>query len=102
VPAEVLRNLATTDGNTILLTLHASSNQFAQQIFFPGDKQNLPDHFSRAMFDMSSPLTANMLKTAEELLNVKLDDQARGIVYNADIAGIVQALEIGTRPANLT
>jgi hypothetical protein len=32
---------------------------------------------------------------------VTLEEGARGIVYNADIAGIVQALEIGTRPANL-
>ena len=50
---------------------------------------------------MSSTLPAHMLRTAEELLGRPVPDGAKGVVYNADIAGIVQALEIGTRPTNL-
>jgi hypothetical protein len=42
-----------------------------------------------------------MRTTAEEIMGIPLEDGARGFVYNADIAGIVQALEIGTRPANM-
>lgn len=99
--AEALKSLATSDGNTILLTVHASSNQFAQQVFFPASDQALPDHASKGMFEMSSALPAQMRATAQDLLGVSLEEGARGIVYNADIAGIVQALEIGTRPANL-
>jgi hypothetical protein len=53
------------------------------------------------MFEMSSPLPRQMRQTAQDLLGVELLEGARGLVYNADIAGIVQALEIGTRPANL-
>jgi hypothetical protein len=53
------------------------------------------------MFDVSSPLTPKMRLTAEELMGIAVEEGARGLVYNADIAGIVQALEIGTRPANL-
>ena len=101
IPAAELCSLATNDGNTVLLTVHASSNPYAQQIFFPYDSQTLPDHFSKNMFDMSSPLTPNMRATAGELLGIEIMKNARGFVYNADIAGIVQALEIGTRPANL-
>ena len=100
-PAQALRDLHTDDGNVVLLTLHVSSNQFSQQVFFPDDQRNLPDHASQVMFEMSSPLTPRMRQTAQDLLYIKLSETARGIVYNADIAGIVQALEIGTRPANL-
>ena len=99
--AEAIKTLSTSDGNVILLTVHASSNQFAQQIFFPGSNVDLPDYASKKMFEMSSPLPRQMRQTAQDLLGVELLESARGLVYNADIAGIVQALEIGTRPANL-
>ena len=101
VPANAIRELSTSDGNVILMTLHASSNQFSQQPFFPNTSEGLPDEPSRLMFEMSSPITSSMLKTSEELLGIKLQPNARGFVYNAGIEGIVSALEIGTRPANL-
>jgi hypothetical protein len=99
--AEALTSLTTSDGNVVLLTVHASSNQFSQQVFFPGIQDSLPDHASKVMFEMSSHLPTHMRQTAENLLGVPIEEGAKGIVYNADIAGIVQALEIGTRPANL-
>lgn len=98
--AESIRNLSTNDGNVVLLTLHVSSNPFAQPVAFPNDTEMLPDDASKIMFEMSSPLTSNMLTIAGEL-GTALDQSAKGIVYNADISDIVQALEIGTRPANL-
>lgn len=101
VPAEALKSLATSDGNVVLLTVHASSNQFLQPIFFASDIEAMPDHSSRVMYEMCSPLTSSMRQTAEELLDLNLAENAKGIVYNSDIAGIVQALEIGTRPAKL-
>lgn len=101
VPAGQLKQLHTSDGNVILLTVHASSNPYSERVFFPDTDQYLPDHFSKAMFTMSSILTPNMQKTSSEILGIDLSETARGMVYNGDIAGIVQALEIGTRPANL-
>jgi hypothetical protein len=53
------------------------------------------------MYEMSSNLPSGMIQVASNLLERDLSDQVRGIVYNGDIAGIIQALEIGTRPANL-
>jgi hypothetical protein len=63
--------------------------------------EEMPDFSSRSMFEMSSPLPDNLRRAAEEILGTELTNHARGIVYNSDIAGIVQGLEIGTRPANL-
>ncbi len=101
VPAGRLQEISTGDGAAVLLTVHLSSHQFASQIFFPDQIENMPDHVSKKMFEMSSQLTQKMRQTAQDLLGIELSEQARGIVYNADIAGLVQALEIGTRPANL-
>lgn len=101
LPAEAIKALGTEDGNCTLLTVHASSHQLSRQIIFPTDPQELPDHFAKVMFEVSSPLTPKMRSTAEELMGTPIQDGARGFVYNADIAGIVQALEIGTRPANI-
>ena len=100
-PAQALRDLHTSDGNVNLLTVHVSSNPFSQQIFFPSVAEVLPDEPSKVMFEMCSPLTESMIKTAEELLQIKLDKDAKGFVYNSGIEGIISALEIGTRPANL-
>ena len=102
IPAAELRSLATSDGNVVLLTVHASSNQYASPIFFPDMGEGLPDQASRAMFEMSSPLTERMIASAKELRpagQVKVG--AKAFVYNAGIEEIVQAMDIGTRPSNL-
>lgn len=100
-PSRALKELATSDGNTILINVHVSSNPYSQQIFFPNVDEGLPDSPSKIMFEMSSPITESMLTTAQNLLGSNLAPNAKGFVYNAEIAGIVSALEIGTRPANL-
>ncbi len=98
---EALKDIHTNDGHVILLTVHVSSNPYSEQVFFPDNESLLPDYFSKSMFKMSSTLSPNMCRVASELLGVEMPITAKGFVYNADIAGIVQALEIGTRPANL-
>lgn len=101
IPAAKLEEITTNDGGVKLLTVHLSSHQFANQIFFPNKIDQMPDHVSKKMFEMSSTLSHQMRQTAQDLVGIELDEDSRGIVYNADIAGLVQALEIGTRPANL-
>ncbi len=99
--AENLRSLSTNDGNILLITLHTSSHPFDQPVLYPANVEDMPDFSSRSMFTMSSPLPDNLRRAAEEILGTEVIQGARGIVYNADISGIVQGLEIGTRPANL-
>lgn len=101
VLAEQLKNISTEDGKSILITVHASSNQFSQQIFFPSTSEELPDNPSRIMYEMSSEIHEKMRINASEVLGTKILQGAKGLVYNAGIAGIVQALEIGTRPSTL-
>jgi len=100
-PAEELKSLSTSDGNVVLMTLHASSNQFSQQIAFPSHDELLPDPPSRTMFEMSSLLPDHMMSFAEEISGETFGENARAMVYNAPMDRIVQALEIGTRPASM-
>jgi hypothetical protein len=99
--ADDIRNIQTSDGKSILMTVHVSSNPYGEQIFFPGADTPLPDHFSRSMYSMSSVLPDGMKRVASELTGFDVAEDAHGFVYNADISGIVQALEIGTRPSNI-
>ena len=99
--ANQIIDLKTNDGSVILLTLHVSSNQFSREVNFPNDTEELPDSPSKVMFEMTSPLTENMRNTANQLYNMSLPEGAKGFVYNGSISVILQALEIGTKPANL-
>ncbi len=101
IAAENLRSLSTNDGNVLLITLHTSSHPYDQPVVYPTSVEQMPDFSSRAMFTMSSQMPANLRRAAEEILGVEVDPNSRSIVYNSDIAGIVQGLEIGTRPANI-
>ena len=83
------------------MTLHVSSNEHAKQSFFPNSIEDMIDEPSKIMYEMSSPLTENMISTAKDILQADLPDGARGIVYNGPFDKIVMALEIGTRPANM-
>ncbi len=99
--AENLCSLSTNDGHVLLITLHTSSNPYDSPVLYPSSVEEMPDFASRAMFTMSSPLPENLRRAAEDILGMEVSEGSRSIVYNSDISGIVQGLEIGTRPANL-
>lgn len=101
-PTEVatkLRSQLTTDGNVLLFNLHVS-DQGGNAISFPASEASLPDQFSRLLFDMSSLLPSQM-RTLASNQGHHVEEGSKGFVYNADVAGIVQFLEIGTRASDL-
>jgi hypothetical protein len=99
--AVLLKKLRTSNGDLLLFTLHVSSNQSTSTIAYPNVSEGLPDNPSRIMFEMSSNLTNKMIDTINTNYTEKMKEGAKGFVYNAGIAEIVQLLDIGTRPANL-
>ncbi|MCC2686171.1 MAG: von Willebrand factor [Paenibacillaceae bacterium] len=98
---EQLRELATDDGNVLLFNLHISSNPNAVSLSFPETADGLPDQYSKMLYEGSSNLTPFMMWVASQEHEMNLSDGARGFVLNADLTLVVQALDIGTRPANL-
>ena len=95
-----LTHLSSSDGNVLLFNLHLSSNPNALPTSFPCSSSQLPDQYARMLFDTASELTPFMRSVASEL-GVNLADGAKGFVLNADLVLVIQALDIGTRPANL-
>lgn len=101
-PTEIatkLRSQLTTDGNVLLFNLHVSTTG-GSPISFPSSESVLPDQFSRLLFSMSSLLPGQMRSLADNQGHC-VAEGAKGFVYNADVAGIVQFLEIGTRASDL-
>jgi hypothetical protein len=101
IQAEELKELKTKDGNLLLFTLHASSNQFFNPIGCPSVDEVLPDNASKLMFEMSSRMLVRMVQMAKNEYGFQAEDGAKAFVYNADIDQLVALLEIGTRPANM-
>ncbi|WP_199620213.1 vWA domain-containing protein [Paenibacillus alkalitolerans] len=98
---EQIRDLSTDDGNVLLFNLHISGNPNAVELRFPETSDELPDKYSRMLYDNSSILTPFMIWVANQEYQLNLSDGARGFVLNADLTLVIQALDIGTRPANL-
>ncbi len=95
-----LTNLATADGNVLLFNIHLSANPNATPVSFPDSANNLPDDYSKMLFETASPLTPTMRALAKEY-GFKTTDKSRGFVLNADMGLLAQAIDIGTRPGNL-
>jgi hypothetical protein len=87
------------DGGVLLFNLHVSGAG-GTPAEFPDSDLSLPDQHARALFAASSPLPPTMRGYAASQ-GKEVTDATRGFVYNADIAAVVQFLEIGTRATEL-
>ena len=92
---------ASTDGNVLLFNLHTSSNPNAKTKEFPNNDENLPDKYAEMLFETASPLTNFMISIAKAEYKLNVSDTSKGFVLNGDLALIITALDIGTRPSNL-
>jgi hypothetical protein len=90
-----LRKLRNNDGNLLLFNIHISSKA-PEPTKFPACPEVLTGEHSRKLFRMSSELPEFMQKTAVEM-GFDLAPGARGLVCNADMTTVVQALEVGTK-----
>lgn len=100
LPAESLRNVTTADGNVLLLNVHLSSHKLQQPFSFPDTADNLPDQYARQLFAMSSSLPPAMQARAREF-GYPVAELSRGFFYQADPVGVIEFLQVGTRPSNL-
>ncbi|MBH1938833.1 VWA domain-containing protein [Streptomyces sp. AV19] len=97
--AAAVTSHATADGAALLFNLHVS-DAGGSPVSFPDSDANLPDTYARTLFTMSSPLPGHMRSYAASQ-GQRVSDATRGFVYNADIAAVVQFLDIGTRATEL-
>jgi hypothetical protein len=96
--AASLRDLATSDGGALLFNIHLSGHR--GKVEFPDSEQGLADDYAKRLFLMSSVLPPYLQREAQAE-GYAVVEGARGFVFNADLAAVIQFLDIGTRPANL-
>jgi hypothetical protein len=95
--ASALRSLSSSDGNILLFNAHVSSRP-DRPVEFPGQELGLPDDFARLLFRMSSRLPLKLLGLARAD-GFRVEDTARGFVFNADLVSVIRFMDIGTKVA---
>ena len=99
MPAEAIKSMMSSDGNVLLFNCHVSSDQ-TSPIRFPDGDDGLPDDYAKLLFNMSTLCRGYMRDVAQQQ-GYSVTDGTRGFVFNADIADVVQFLDIGTRTSQL-
>jgi len=95
--ATKLRELASTDGNVLLLNAHLSDKPL-RPIEYPDREEGLPDQYARLLFRMSSVLPPKMQSAAKNEGFI-VTPASRGFVFNADLVAIIRFIDIGTQVA---
>ena len=95
--AEALKNLATDDGNVLLLNCHLSMTA-ADPFMFPSGEEGLPDELARVLFRMSSVLPDPLYRHGL-MEGFPLQQGARGMAFNANMVCLIQFLNMGTQAA---
>jgi hypothetical protein len=92
--AKRLTMIETGDGPSLLLNVFLSDSP-AQATWFPPPGTHLPEPGPQ-LLEISSPLPRPMVENARGQ-GITTSDDARGLVFNADLAMLVSFLQIGTR-----
>jgi hypothetical protein len=97
--ANHVRQLATDDGQVLLLNIHVSSSG-TDAIKFPSGENLLPNSYAKMLFRMSSILPGSLVKYAQEKGHI-VSAESRGFMFNAEAPELVEFFDIGTRAAQL-
>lgn len=98
--ARRIMGLQTSDGNALLFNVHLSEVA-ATPVQYPDNEGVLPqdDDYALTMFRISSPLPESSRNQATSM-DLPVNENSRGYVFNADMTALVQFLDIGTRAAS--
>lgn len=92
--AERLKNLATTDGNVLLLNLSLLSQQ-SNPVIFPTEESYVGSKLGRQLLHMSSHLPEFMIELAASR-GFPARKGSKGVIVNADISLVPSFFQIGT------
>lgn len=97
--AASLKQIQTNDGSILMYNLHISTLG-TSPVTFPASELELPDHFAKMLFRMSSILPEHVFRYAQEK-GFPVGNEARGFMFNAEAVQIAEFFDIGTRAAQL-
>lgn len=94
--ARDILNTQTPDGNVLVFNAHMADN--GAEIICPTDRSELNgDSNAEFLFDISSPLTDNMIRMAKGLNFETIANGAMGFVANARQATLARFIEMGSQ-----
>jgi hypothetical protein len=89
-----LKNMGTNYGKINIFNIHISSVT-GDRILFPQNLPNVNDRLANLLFEMSTPLSENMIRIARQK-GYRIDDEAKGYIFNGDANDLINFLNIGT------
>lgn len=95
-----IRQLGTDDGRALVFNLHLSGIP-NKPVRFPTSAAGLTDPNAAMLCDLSSELPPSFLEAASAV-GYSVEPHARGFLYNADAATVIDFLDIGTRSVTPT
>lgn len=101
-PGEAARGLTsvtTSKGPARFFNLQLTAGPI-KPVQFPATSDGIIDQFARILFDVSSELPSYMVEMARGM-GLTVADGARGFCCNADMATLVDFLDIGSRTGNV-
>jgi hypothetical protein len=97
--ADALKQLSTSDGESLLFNLHISTAG-GQPVVFPSSDGGL-DEYGRLLFRLSSPFPSHLVQVARDKGYDSASGESRFFGYKAGYEAIVDFFDIGTRASNL-
>lgn len=95
---EQIRRTATSDGNTLLLNIHISTDSRVPSIIFPsGDELISAGHYAHLLAGCSSIMPAAFNNAIGELKGAGATPPYYGMGYNATIVELLSIINIGSR-----
>ena len=95
---EQIRNLATADGNVLLINIHLSSGVNSSAVIFPSQDEIDPDnHYMRLLADCSSIMPEAFTPLIRSQRGILAIPPFRAMSYNASLSELIAMLNIGSR-----
>ncbi len=99
--ARQIKELATEDGQVLLMNMHISSDQTVPPVVFAASEEELPDHrYARLLYRMSSEMPLVYHENIRRLRG-KGGEHFRAMSYNAAMTDLIGMLNIGSVSVNL-
>ena len=99
--AERLMSTHTNDGNTLLFSVHLSSDTDGKEVIFPNNRRFMTDNRDiMLLFKMSSVIPKSLESSVAYLLNLNRRGPYRGIMSNYSPCDLISLLNTGTESAN--
>ncbi len=93
-----LRDLSTSDGNTLLFNIHIATGESGESMLFPrADEIGAEDHYARLLADISSPVPDSLNDCIRSFRGDFAPPPFIAMSYNASITEAVAMLNIGSR-----